>query len=523
MEKPVLVHYETFKDLDHGATVKAMAERCKTTGGTRVLAEIMSSPIYCKKTLRERADDIAAFRNTSVDLDSLKNEEEGAVWCATEFDDLDEDTIELLEEPYFRNVIARGLNKLWPALWANNAYAVFAAPAMALSAPVAYLVTPYLMIRFKLKIPLDFKTFIKLMYHSFKGAGAAMNIAFGNAPSFAMQLASVAMTVVVYCQNVLASFRHSFSLVSVCKKVTTKMNCLARFLEKCDEVVDAYQHPLYSRWMVCDKPAANSGPTPSIQSEQILPWKTGFAKALCQFRSLDRKWIRARMRQLFCVDALHAISASVTDFSMKPVSYLPSRVDALLIRNGRRLHEGDVPNSVAMIRGKNGIVLTGQNASGKSTVLRMTGCVVLLAQTVGWVPAAACALEPFKYITTMMGIRDDPEAGRSRFQNELLRAGECVEAARRRPNDAGLLLMDEIFGGTDPAQGDACGGKILTSLTETPGCMYILATHQKGLVEHSKTLDGVMRFKMLPDSYKLAPGVNDSYNASDLYEKSGIS
>ena len=523
MDKPVLVHHEAFGDLNHGATIRSIAERCETAGGARAVREILSSPIYCRATLRARARDVSAFLSSDARArtlgESVRDDEEGAEWCARDEEDVDEDTLDLLDQPYFRNPIAGTLNGFWPALWANNAYAVFAAPALALAAPLSYLIAPYFLIRVKLRIPLDFRTFVKLMYHSFKGAGAAMNIVFGTAPSFAMQLASVAMTIVAYFQNVLATFRHSFSLLAVCKKVVSKMNCLARFIERCDEHLARYDDAVFSRWIVCDPPVANEGPAPCLRPDSVLPWKTGFARALRDFRALDRTWIRSRMRRLFCVDALAAIAGSCEAMSLKPAAFLKPGTDAILIRDGRRLNDKDVPNSVALVRGKNGIVLTGQNASGKSTVLRMVGCVVLLAQTVGWTTAAACALEPVKYLTTMINIKDDPEAGRSRFQNELLRAGDCVEAARRRPLDAGLLLMDEIFGGTDPSQGDVCGSKILTSLTETPGCMYVLSTHQRGLVEHSASLSGVRRFRMVPDEYRMVEGVNESRNATALTDQ----
>lgn len=520
-EKPVLVHPEAYGDLDHASTVAEVCEACVTAGGKRAVFEILTNPLYCVRTLKARAKDV---RHISADaqrlrdkLASVKDDEEGAAWCATPLDMMDEDTVELLDEPYFKG-FGKPLNNLWPAIWANNAYAMFVAPAMALSAPMAYLLTPFFIIRYRMKLPIDFKTFVQLMYHSFKGAGATMKLAFGNAPTFAMQLVSVAMTCVMYFQAVIASVRHSIKLVGVCQRVARRMNSLCRVLQKCDDIVDDRGDPFYERWAVGYATRANEGPAPRPFDEAIRPWKAGFAKALRDFVRLDRAWIRSRLRQLFHLDAVCALCDAVQRHKMRPVKFLPAATEALLIQGGHRLKDDDKSNHVAMLRGINGAVLTGPNASGKSTVLRMIGCVVLMAQTTGYAPARACALHPMKYLTTMMGIRDDPEAGRSRFQNELLRAGECVEAARRRPNDVGLLLLDEIFGGTDPLQGDACGAKVLSSLADTTGCLYVLATHQRGLVEHSATLPSTRRYKM-EEGYRMVAGVNDSFNAAALYEQ----
>lgn len=525
MDKRVSLHPDAFGDLDHDATVARVASFAATEGGKQSVKEILARPLYCVRTLKARAADIHGLLRLDRDgisrlrkeLELVAKYEEGATWCAKSPEELDEDTAEAVQTPYFKG-FTKPLNSIWPALWANNCYSAFAVPLLAISAPLSYLLAPYFIIRFKLKIPLDFQMFVKLMYHSFKGAGAAMSIAFGKAPSFAMQLASVVMTCVMYFQAVVSSVRHSMKLSAAIQRVASQVNCLNRVLRTCNEIVDDYDEPFYRRW--CDGFRSPGPKTCSTESydETFRPWCTSFSKALQQYSGLDRDKIRARLKQLFTLDAVCAFNAASAAHALKRVTFLPSAYDAVVIRRGRRLRDGDAANDFASMRGANGIVLTGPNASGKSTLLRMVGCVVLLGQTIGMAPADSCALTPVKYVTTMMGIRDDPAAGRSKFQNELQRAGECIESARSRPRDVGLLLLDEIFGGTDSVQGDVCGSKVLTSMTETTGCIYVLATHQRGLVEHSKTLPGIRQYKM-ESGYKLVPGVNDTFNASDLFGK----
>lgn len=525
MNRLVSVHPEAYGDLDHESTVSRVASFAVTDGGKLAVREILTRPLFCARTLRLRAKDISGMKNEAAALrkaiDAIKADEAGASWCATSPEDLDDDTAEAIQAPYFKG-FAKPLNKLWPALWANNCYSAFAVPFLAISAPLSYLLAPYFIIRYKLKLPLDFKTFVKLMYHSFKGAGAAMNIAFGSAPSFAMQLASVVMTCVMYFQAVVSSVRHGLSLSAAITRVASQMNGLNRVLATCDEIVDKYDDAFYGRW--CDafrNPGAGAG-SPEIYDEAIRPWRTSFSRALREYSGLDRARIRGRLGQLFRLDAVCAFIAASAEHGLSLVRFLPASYDAIVIRQGRRLRGDDeAANDIALMRGSNGIVLTGPNASGKSTLLRMVGCVLLLGQTIGLAPAVSCAMTPVKYLTTMMGIRDDPVAGRSKFQNELQRAGECIESARSRPRDVGLLLMDEIFGGTDSAQGDACGGKVLTSMTETSGCLYILATHQRGLVSHSETLPRVRQLKM-DAGYRLVPGVNRTFNAADLYGKAMV-
>lgn len=520
MNETVSVHAEAFADLDHDSTMGEAAAFAVTEGGKRAVREILSRPLHSAEVLRARAGDVTGMKTEHARirdvLEAIRDDEAGATWCAMSPDELDADTAEAVESPYFKGWFAKPLNSWWPAIWANNCYSIFAVPLLALSAPLSYLLAPYFIIRFKLKLPLDFRTFVRLMYHSFKGAGAALKIAFGTAPSFAMQLASVVMTCVMYFQAVVSSVRHSVKLVAAITRVCRNVNSMHRVLKTCETVADGYDDAFYSRWCRGYRaPGPGAGSTETY-AEAIRPWRTSYSRALTEYASLDREWIRRRLAQLYHLDAVCALHMTAARHRMSRVHFVKN--DALLIRQGRRLRADDAPNDVAAMRGINGIVLTGPNASGKSTLLRMVGCVVLLSQTLGLAPARSCALTPIKYLTTMMGIRDDPKAGRSRFQNELQRAGECVESARSMPDDVGLLLMDEIFGGTDPSQGDACGGKVLTSMAETARCIYILATHQRGLVQHSETLPSARRYRM-DSGYRLVAGVNESFNAADLYDK----
>lgn len=517
--RPVLLTEQTLQDLNYDAAVEEASKSCVTEGGAKAIRNILTSPTYCLDTLKARSKDISSLAPKAAgltrSLEKLKPDERAAAWCSVSPEEMDEDTFDMLKEPFFKGY-GKPLNKVWPAIWANNTYAMFAAPALALAAPMAYLIAPFLLIRFKLKIPLDFKTFVKLMYHSFKGAGAALNIAFGNAPSFAMQLTSVVCTCVMYFQAVIASFRHSLKLVGVCRRVVSHMNALSRFLDHSDDLLCDERSDFFSRWVPGYEDAKNTGPRPSVRPESLRPWKTGYAIALKEYEALDKDWIRCRMRQTFYLDAVLALCKTVARLNLTRVQWIDG---AILLKGGSRLTDSDQSNDVALSKKKNGLVLTGKNASGKSTYLRMIGCNVLFAHATGFAPAKAAAMPAMAYLMTMMGIRDDPEAGRSRFQNELQRAGECVEAAKRRPEDSGLLLMDEIFGGTDPSQGDVCGSKVMSSLTD--GCMYVLATHQKGLVKHSETMDNTTRMRMT-EGYKIVPGVNEGANALHLFEEKHV-
>jgi DNA mismatch repair ATPase MutS len=170
---------------------------------------------------------------------------------------------------------------------------------------------------------------------------------------------------------------------------------------------------------------------------------------------------------------------------------------------------------------KRGMLLTGANATGKSTILRTVGCGVLMAQTVGVCPAAAAAVTPLDFVCTMMRVRDSPERGLSRFQAELMRAGHCMDVATKASGTGGgLVLLDEVFAGSsDSESSEACGSRVLDVLTGAEGTFILLSTHQKNLADWAETQPGFESWKMLPTDFVIARGRNLHSNATEQMER----
>jgi hypothetical protein len=178
-----------------------------------------------------------------------------------------------------------------------------------------------------------------------------------------------------------------------------------------------------------------------------------------------------------------------------------------------------VPNDVALAwPARKGMLLTGANATGKSTVLRLLGQCLLMGQSLGVVPAASAVLTPMAYVCTMMRVRDSPERGMSRFQAELMRAGNCMDTATAcaRRGAGGVVLLDEVFAGSsDASSSDACGSRVLDVLCRSTGALVVLSTHQASLADWASRAEGFEAWRMLPEGYMLVPGRNSASNAAE--------
>jgi DNA mismatch repair protein MutS len=118
------------------------------------------------------------------------------------------------------------------------------------------------------------------------------------------------------------------------------------------------------------------------------------------------------------------------------------------------------------------IILTGPNMSGKSTYLRQTALISLMAQIGSFVPAESAVLPLFSSIYTRIGAQDDIAGGRSTFMVEMSELAHILKNARQHS----LVLLDEIGRGTSTYDGLALAWAACEHL-HASGAYTLFATH----------------------------------------------
>ena len=141
-------------------------------------------------------------------------------------------------------------------------------------------------------------------------------------------------------------------------------------------------------------------------------------------------------------------------------------------------------NAVANdFRLKNRAVVTGANASGKSTFMKALAVNVILAQTIHTCTAAEFSM-PAVSVMTSMALRDDLKSGESYYIREAKRMKQMVDS---KQNDRPLLIViDEILKGTNTAERLAASSAILEYFTRLPHYV-VVATHDTGLVNEMRS------------------------------------
>ncbi len=146
----------------------------------------------------------------------------------------------------------------------------------------------------------------------------------------------------------------------------------------------------------------------------------------------------------------------------------------------KMLGEGFVPNDVLLDMGKNNmLVITGPNMAGKSTYMRQTGLIVLMAHIGCFVPCAAARICLVDRLFTRVGASDDLAAGQSTFMVEMNELANILNNA----TENSLLILDEIGRGTSTIDGLSIAWASVEYIIKRLRAKTLFATHFHELVE----------------------------------------
>ncbi|MDR2360224.1 MAG: DNA mismatch repair protein MutS [Oscillospiraceae bacterium] len=212
--------------------------------------------------------------------------------------------------------------------------------------------------------------------------------------------------------------------------------------------------------------------------------------------------VREAAKDLASLDALCSLAEVAAEYG-----YCMPEVDVsdtLSITDGRHpvveRTQSDtlfVPNDTYLNGGDNrAVIITGPNMAGKSTFMRQTALIVLLAQIGSFVPAKSAIIGIRDRIFTRIGASDDLAGGQSTFMVEMAEVASILRSATERS----LIILDEIGRGTSTYDGMAIARATLEFCLDKSnggiGAMTMFSTHYHELAALESELAGVRNFQM---------------------------
>lgn len=233
--------------------------------------------------------------------------------------------------------------------------------------------------------------------------------------------------------------------------------------------------------------------------DRILQLETEIFGLVCRQVAAETARIQSTARALACLDAIAALAE--TAVRRRLVAPVMHDGDEIEIIHGRHpvieAYNEDpfVPNSVYLNNSTDRLlIITGPNMGGKSTVLRQTAIVCILAQMGSFVPAEKARLPLLDRVWTRVGASDDLARGRSTFMVEMTETAAILHNATPRS----LVLLDEIGRGTATFDGLSIAWAVAEYLHDSPehAAKTLFATHYHELTELAERLPGAQNYQI---------------------------
>ncbi|MFT4059571.1 MAG: DNA mismatch repair protein MutS [Legionella sp.] len=249
-----------------------------------------------------------------------------------------------------------------------------------------------------------------------------------------------------------------------------------------------------------------------IAMQQNIAALTQLARALAQLDVLVTLAERAQSLKWCCPQLVTQSQITIQDGRHPVIEHL--------------LQEQFIANNLQLNPEQNILLITGPNMGGKSTYMRQTALIVLLAHIGSYVPAQSTTLGPIDRIFTRIGASDDLASGRSTFMVEMTETAQIL----RQASHESLVLIDEIGRGTSTYDGMALAYASCVYLATAIKAYTLFSTHYFELTDLPQQLPCIRNVHLQASLetgrivflYRVEPGCTNRSYGLEVAELAGI-
>lgn len=548
-------------------------------GSRLFLQQLLSFPLRNVQKLQERQNiirsilDLAKKKEYYFSWKVVQKNESKVAWFFHAPEDISQ---QLFDMVYLNNWLFKHLNNSHVTLTGYNLYRIIFSPLVGIFTPLCYVIIPYLVLRLKCKIDVDFLTYLKFSLKMFLSSSQILP---GNFEKF--RKLSIGLTIVFYFQGLFNTIELSKASYKITRILTTKINSLLNYLyhghlltqnlwdpifsskhedteKNTEKDADVYIDKLLQNYFY--KNVNSNTDAQDIKENHVIGGIDGedfslfssFGKQLNTYKFLDTTKCIPLIRKLYVLDMYYSIGKlTQTHFTSMEKSFGNERrfswatyiKDPETVLEIQGVYHPCLPcipfshiTKNDIILGKNkddhNMLLTGPNAGGKSTLIKSIMLNVLLAQTLTVTNSYYTRLYPFTFLNTQINI-PDCKGKQSLFEAEMFRSKKNFDILDNlNKDDKALIVMDEIFSSTNPIEGMAGAYAIAKKLGQYSNTINIISTHYAFLTKLQKEAHLFTNYCMnvfideekdiIRYPYVLNKGISRQYIALELLRKNGF-
>ena len=215
------------------------------------------------------------------------------------------------------------------------------------------------------------------------------------------------------------------------------------------------------------------------------------------------------------IDCIEGLQKNVVERKINFASFIKENKKSVFEKSYYACLKDDKPikNTIKFKKNK---IITGPNASGKTTILKSTLINIIFTQQFGCGFYDSAKFSPFKHIHCYLNIPDT--SGRdSLFQAEARRCKDILDIINDNKTDTHFCAFDELYSGTNPEEAESSATAFMLYLQKYKNVSSLLTTHFVKVCKKLDKIKGIENFKMVTQkinnklkyTYKLEPGISE--------------
>jgi DNA mismatch repair ATPase MutS len=209
----------------------------------------------------------------------------------------------------------------------------------------------------------------------------------------------------------------------------------------------------------------------SMDYEESLRYSVGFEGYMNILSGISRNYLAGSLGKCTFVET--GVNIDIDEEDEEDEEKTETRVDTSFTNQRHPAHPKGVRNTCNL---NNNILITGVNASGKTTLLKTTAINIIVSQQFGFGFYESANIVPYNHVHSYINIPDT--SGRdSLFQAESRRCKEILDKIRDTKTERHFCIFDELYSGTNPKEAAKSAYSLLRYLSKIEGVRFMLTTH----------------------------------------------